>query len=331
MKLEVDLYIVSTPYHILMACNRCKSEDILILFGKDKLSKFLENMLLHFFYDHWIQAMSLDDYKKNKIEFLIFKRNMHILQKQIKGFSKQIRNIIVFNDVDPETQWLLNRITHVGEIILIEEGIGLYRKIHKKNDILFRIFGKLFFGWEFVNVEQIGELKKIDKIICRFPDKLTEVQKRKKIELQEEKCFDRVRENMNINYLEGQNWFIGQPVVEDGVMSIERFMKIIFRLSNMKKSLIVKPHPRENLEKYSRIENIEIIHDNTIPIELLLDNCQDYRFYTLYSSAIIQAANYGKAGALYKLAQIDLPFEIESVFEQSDVKIMNTWSEVEKL
>lgn len=331
MKCEVDLYIVSTPYHILMSCNRSKNGDILVLLGKAELSEFVKNMIFSFFDKRWVQAMNLDDYKKNKIDFFMFKKNMRILRRKINDFSSQIRDIIVFNDVDPETQWLMNKIEHWREIVLIEEGIGLYRKIHKNNDLLFKMFGKLFFGWDFVNINQIGELEKIDKIVCRFPEKLTEIQKRKKIELQQEKYFKKVQENMKVNCIEGENWFIGQPVVEDGIISMEQFRSMIIKLSKIKKGLIVKPHPREKLEKYSSLKNIKIISDNTIPMELFLGNSEKYKFYTLYSSVIIQAANYGRACALYKLAFLSLPLEIETVFEQSGVRILNTWSEVEKL
>lgn len=327
MKYEVNLFVASTPYHMLVACCMYKKEDILINVGKQAYSLKLQKMIIDVFGENIFNTLSLNDYKDKPFKLFRFRKNIKCIVKLFD--DRKIRNIFVFNDVSPEIQRIIQR-THIsGRVILIEEGIGLYRDIIKRHRFVFKYFGKILFGSGFEDIDRIGESKSINEIVCRNGLLLSDKQKEKKIIAFKLTGIDKIKKN--IGYIEQVNsvhWFIGQPLVEDGVLSESGYLNIIHKLSKMYPDLAVKPHPRENRKKYESMEHVTVIEENDIPIELMISTKNKLCFFTVYSSAIFTMVDYGRSIVLYKAERLHMPKQIEEIFLGAAVYIPDSWDEV---
>ena len=268
-------------------------------------------------------------YRIHPSRLLFFKRNISVLTAKIR--KQTLKNIYIFNDISPITQAIVHKLEYSGKVILVEEGIGLYRNTKKRSNFVFTHFGKLLFGNYFINTSRIGESEFVNTILCRFPNKLTEKQKEKNIKKMNNISFKTLAKNVGINQIVGKTWFIGQPLVEDGVLSEERYLRIIKLLSEVQK-IIIKPHPRENWEKYQKI-NCKIIKESEIPIELLICNDNITNVFTFFSSAVISLSylNNIQTYALYKLEAMDniVSENIESIFKDNNVRVVEQFEELE--
>lgn len=323
----INLFVVTTTYHILISCSMYKEGDILINAGNKSYGLVIKEMIDKTFGKNIISISGLADYKLNKIKILKFRTYMK--QLKLSVCQKNIVNIVVFNDVDPEIQWIINYINKTGKVILVEEGIGLYRDIDKRFSIAWKLFGKMIFGYQFKNIKRIGESKKVEQIICKKSALLSVRQKHKEIYPFSNINIELLKSRLStLEYIEEKNWFIGQPLVEDGILDEKKYLKIIIHLKNICPSLVIKPHPRENRNKYKVMNGIKVVEDNDTPMELMLNYKDNYHFFTFYSSAILSVSNYGKAFALFKIANIKLTKEIENIFLESSVFVVENWDGV---
>lgn len=327
---ENHLYICNTPYHLMLSCNRWKNGDVLIYIGNFKNGKTLKLMIDNTFNNNTLFAKDFYYYRTSVIRLLKFRKNQKYLLKMIKGYF--FGSIILFNDIDPVAQWIIKRVKCSGDIIIIEEGIGVYRNTKKRHEKMFKIAGKIFFGRSFENVRRIGESSAVSKIICSEPEKLSLNQSKKKIEVLEELDYSAISKELRINRISGYSWFIGQPLVEDGIVSEQKYLsyiKIIKEVEKKKgKKLILKPHPRENLQKYNNI-HMKLVSDSDVPVELLIDNSSDVNVFTIYSSAILNISKMKnvKSYVLYKIFDIKVNIE-EDLFDKQNIITAHTISDI---
>lgn len=327
VSLGENIFVASTTYHILIACCLYKEGDVLIIAGNKDYGTLVKELLLKTFESDLFIILSLKDYKSDVFKLIKFRKFMKQLEKNI--LEKNIIDIVIFNDVDPETQWIINNIKRTGKVILIEEGIGLYRDIKKRHEFVFKIFGKILFGHKFENIKRIGESKSVEQIICRNPSLLSSKQHMKEVGKLDIIDFESLKNKLsNLKEVEENIWFIGQPLVEDGILKEKEYLEIVNKIKDKNPNLIIKPHPRENINKYNSIFGAKLVEDNNIPIELMVNTKKNNVFLTIYSSAIISVSSYGKAMALFKIAGIKLPDEVEKIFLQASVQILNNWNEV---
>lgn len=331
-----NIYIVSTPYHLLLSCNMSNSEDILIITGDMKLSECMSQLMISSFGGKCYGVPSLKFYKENLLEILKFRRNMTQLKKSIANFN--IGFIYAFNDVNPVDQWIINNFKHRKDVCIIEEGIGLYRNTIKRNKLMLALFGKLFFGLKYENIDRIGENSNVTSIICSNVSYLSDKQKQKNINLLNKIDFLELSKRLNIKQISNKYWFIGQPLVEDGVLGEREYINGIIKLQDNIRGksnpiIVVKPHPREKIEKYNLLKNAIIVHEYDIPVELLVNNADEVRIYTYYSSAILSLAKLQNCTSycMYKLfvENIILPEDIDFIMKQSGVRIITEFSECE--
>ena len=326
-----NLFIVSTPYHLMVACVQHQKNDVLVCVGLSLLGNKLGEIARYLFADNLYIIKGLSYYRKNFLHLLSFKKEMKcILMDLIDKY--EINNIYAYNDADPVTQYLLHNMPHHGEVVIIEEGIGLYRTMHKRHEVFLGLLGQFCFGKWFENIHRIGESSFITQINCSMPCYLSNIQKTKKINIQQPIDYTLLAQQYDIAEVPNVYWFVGQPLVEDGVLSEKEYIKIIEDVASFchlkGMSIILKPHPRENLEKYSHI-SININHSKDVPIELLVDSSNPILVFTMYSSAVLTLSERSnvKAFLLYKIymPNMDLPNEL---FQRKGVHIINSFDEI---
>lgn len=259
---------------------------------------------------------------------------MSCIRQSVKNVT--VNDIVVFNDVDPMSQWLIKNIKHFGKVILIEEGIGLYRDTVKNHPILFNMLSKLLFGFHYENINRIGESSVVETIKCRHMNKLSKKQLLNKEVLEYQiNVSGLFKPGTYTSQIDG-DWFIGQPLVEDGLMDTKEYLDFIEKTFTKRKDptkkLIIKPHPRESLKKYQCFSNspyIIICNDNTIPVEIMLLGNVEKIVYTLFSSAVINIAELPNITvyALFNLSRFNIKIPTE-LFEMSNVKIPSSWNEL---
>lgn len=314
----VDLFIVNTPYHLMIACSLWKKGDVLVCVGDFTISSILQNLIDKTFSNRTYRTYDFYYYRKNITKLVNFRSNVRGLKNELNKFS--FLRIYTFNDVDPITQWILKNILSENGTTLIEEGIGLYRNTVKRHKLLFRIFGKVLFGGTYENVRRIGESSCVKRIMCSSPEKLSDFQKRKTIDSIPLVDYNKIGKIIGVEAIYGADWFIGQPLVEDGVISVNEYLDGIQQLIAIKgRELVIKPHPREEIEKYSSL-GVKVIENNEIPIELLIDTSEQVYVYTYYSSAVLNLCRMSNINGivLYKAFNIEESIP-DSIFEQSNI------------
>lgn len=332
----INLYIVTSAYHLLIACAEAKANDYLITAFQSN-SSIVKEMVNSTFGKNVIVTPDFYYYKKNPQKFIIrFRKDMSNIRQSFKNAT--VNDIVVFNDVDPMSQWLIKNIGNSGKVILIEEGIGLYRDTVKNHPLLFKLSSKVLFGFYYENINRIGESTAVDIIKCRHANQLNKKQSLGKEILEYKIDESRLFNISNYESPVDGDWFIGQPLVEDGVMDIDDYLefieKILIKRKDHTKKLIIKPHPRENVKKYDCfIDNpyLIICNENTLPIEIMLLGNVAKKVFTIFSSAIINISELPnvRSYALFNLTRnnINIPTRL---FEMSNIEIPTSWDELKE-
>ncbi len=199
-------------------------------------------------------------------------------------------HLFVFNDNEPISNKLM-RITHKGRhnsISIIEEGIGIYeitqlsgRKLNARQ--LFRYAVTWILGSP-MQYKAVGENKMIKNAVVSDVELFCKLDKAKgkTVLFQDKRALYRradgflARNNLRCDgYEEYETLYLGQPLNETGTMSSGEEDYILFLLKDIGKVLI-KPHPREQMDKYDELvqknSNIKILDGDIalLPLECLL-------------------------------------------------------------
>ena len=192
----------------MIACSLWKKGDVLVCVGDFKISNVLQNLINETFAHRTFRTYNFYYYRQNAINLVGFRKNVHCLKTELDQYS--FLSIYTFNDVDPVTQWILKNTSNKNGVSLIEEGIGLYRNTTKRYETLFKIAGKILFGGTFENVRRIGESSCVKTIMCSSPEKLSDIQKTKTINLMPSIDYNKITKTIGIELICGTDWFIGQ-------------------------------------------------------------------------------------------------------------------------
>ncbi len=329
-RIPCDLFLVNTPYHLLLSCNEWKEGDVLVCMGDFKWNPILLRMIQETFSSCAFHTNNFYYYRQSIKNLSAFRMQMRGLSEKLKIFC--FRNIYTFNDVDPVVQWILKNTAHTGDVILIEEGIGLYRDTKKRHEFLFRLFGKIVFGKSYENVKRIGQSSCVTKIVCSRSENLSVLQKKKQLEFLKPVNYQELAKRLEISQLAGGDWFIGQPLVEDGVLTKEKYLEVVKELIDFSQKigrrLIIKPHPREELAKYVGLD-ANLLSSAEIPVELLVDTDVETWIFTLYSSAVLTLSRLKsvKAFVLYKMYKLheNIP---DGLFDQNGIQEIHNLDEI---
>lgn len=224
------------------------------------------------------------------------------IHKLIKDIDHSF--LFIFNDYYPLSRALIEfMVLNNNTVCLIEEGIGTYaiysKSIFSMKDYIRNAITKLL-GSPMV-YSAIGESSEIKYAIVEKPElyKEKECSKRQIIINQNkehlfkgsylfvEKFFDSSACKLDADIL-----FLGQPLIEDDLeSSVEKdFLKTVFQsLINLNKTVIIKPHPRENFNKYFSVcqDNDIVLIDGlmgTLPVECLVESF-NVKFVIAYNSS----------------------------------------------
>ena len=334
---NVELFIATTPYHILLSSVFCQENDYLIFACDKPINNLVLSMIEKKFDNRYQIIRSLNYFKENPFRLLIFKKTLSKISNDFLNYM--FSRVFVFNDVDPIVQFLLSNLK-TREVVLFEEGIGLYRDTKKRHRYVFSLLGKLFFGKNFENIKRIGESSFVDEIQCFHPHRLSITQKQKKVKKIDKISFQELAFSLGIKQINVKNIFVGQPLVEDGVITLNEYLDLIANLSHKIKEkneeLVIKLHPRERTGKFDNnvLDNCLILDDFQTPIELLVNPSINPNIFTIYSSAVLSMSRINGVHCFSLLGLFNkhlVPDEISKMFEAEgivDISDLNAVSDV---
>lgn len=110
--------------------------------------------------------------------------------------------------------------------------------------------------------------------------------------------------------------YIGQPLSELGMVSLEDELKLLESIDNifgrLNLRLLIKPHPVEKIDKYNGLKNVTIIKEAYIPVELLLPKFKINSVLTPFSSAADNLKHFYEVDVMYLYKLIGLEIGIIS-------------------
>jgi hypothetical protein len=169
-----------------------KKNDFILLIDQNKVLKKLSEYIIE---NKLFKNFDYYDSSKKKINMCTYLRipffNKYGLNKLLTNkFLSDIKNIYVFNDLAPETQYILNNICH-KKCIYIEDGSAPYNNHYITHSFIKKNSLKFFFKfYECINV--IGTSKHIDFGIYSRPSHIRNENKKKPtIQLK----FDKTKQN----------------------------------------------------------------------------------------------------------------------------------------
>lgn len=216
--------------------------------------------------------------KKNKaqniVDFLAYNTkiafgNLSITAERLNRSA--ISTIFIFNDLSPETQYLIKKINH-SEVVYVEDGSAPYNDHHITRSWLKNILlGALFPFYEKINV--LGTSSLITRSLFSFPEIVRSENKIKpasKLDID----FSKINQLKNF-YVTQSKSKANTLILTPWKTSIENFLTQISRNDYLKESdisykdAIIKSHPlqrdnetQEGIAKYVPAELIPIIHPN---------------------------------------------------------------------
>jgi len=184
----------------------------------------------------------------------------------------------------------LYKSSSVKKLTVVDEGIGFYVNKNIKDELLsltYRLLTPVFFGSKLYYIKRLGVYPKIDTIYLRTPELLKN--KNNKISYIQFSLNNQIEESLEIP--KGNVLLFSFP---DQNYQIQKGLKnkiikeIAYYLNENGKKLIIKPHPRENLNELkaflSNINNIQILDNNFSGEEL---DYFDYEIIVNFFSSII--------------------------------------------
>lgn len=255
--------------------------------------------------------------------------------RNILSDAKQLVNeikpsgLVVFKDNGHLSYTCIEEAYKIGcKVVMIEEGLSLYIGSEQKVTGLYRLIKqtvKTILGMPNPRLYLAGENPKIGLLAAKLPEALQtakttgkEVVKLPRLHISDKISEEFIQLTMNQSIERRCDkktvLYIGAPLSEQKVMNETDekvvLMELFKRLSNENYRIIVKPHPRDNPEKYLQIPYIEekLVLDKAIPVEvfpLVFDI--DFIITPFSSSASNISMGFGIDGAyIYKLFSYDL-------------------------
>jgi Alpha-2,8-polysialyltransferase (POLYST) len=312
----VDIYLVNTPFHFFSIYHKITEKDKIVIIDE---FNYQQSVLLEFINSEGIdrQILYIKGFSLRKQSKIISCFNIKSDIENLVSFIKQklVNNVYLFVDTNPINQLIISKLHgYAKKIVLIEEGIGLYRDNFKINDIFKKIIGKLIFGNSYEKLRRVGEYKYIDVISCKYPYLLNLKQRKKQIVSNNEYSVLKSLEYIDkyIHKIDADYIFVSQPLNEDGLVSKDKYLNfledVINTINSKGKKIAIKMHPREIPEKFQFINKqlqFKLI-ENKIPLELLLIGSKA-KVLTVFSSVafnVSQDLNI-ESVLLYKLLKFE--------------------------
>lgn len=294
-----NLIILTTPFHKL-AVNKLFAEllnrdDTLVLYSEfvdvvDVLAK-KQQLTNYNFSRSKLFSSPFKNFVKIKSKLNEAKIEANSLISEF-DFSLSL-NIIICSDKDIFTQILLNKLFDKKsnrKLSAVEEGLGFYVDTNKKDQLLsliYKVVTPILFGSRLYYVKRLGIYPKISTVYLRTLDLLPGGISNK-VEYKTFKLDSSIKKEKIRN---GKCLFFSFPE-QDYHMDLELKINLIEDIAthaqNNNKDLIMKPHPRENIDlirsRLDKIQNLIIIDKRMLGESL---NYFDYEFIINFFSSII--------------------------------------------
>lgn len=293
------IFIVITPFHKLVLTQLfpklINSNNTLVLISdfvkKDEL--FCEMVPLKK-YEFSRSKLFREPFKylnKTKKDIVEAKEDINLIKKN-HNLSKDLE-IFIGTDKDVFTQLLLNdlyKCSRVKKLTVVDEGIGFYVNKSMKDELLsltYKLLTPIFFRSKLYYIKRLGVYPKIDVIYLRTPELLKS--KNNKISYIQFNLNNKIKESSEIP--KGKVLLFSFPDQNYNIQKGHKYKiikEIAFHLNENDRKLIIKPHPRENVNELkaylSNINNIQILDNNFSGEEL---DYFDYELIVNFFSSII--------------------------------------------
>ena len=237
--------------------------------------------------------ISINELKNYPIKTIFNTRKIISSYKiQINNFLKNTPNKIIIVSGSDKSKYdqifysLASKDNKVKKIILVDEGTALYISNTFKDsiiNILYYLFSFALFGIRIRFTKAMGRDRRINEIYARridlIPNKKTNI------------IYININNNLLIDDSNIENaektLILSSPYSEDHLLTYEYENKVISsvldKLEKYSCNVHIKPHPRENVGKFSKWENNYKIIDKSIPSEKI--NYAEYKAIINFGSS----------------------------------------------
>lgn len=361
--MKKHIFLALTTYHLMISdiyasyiLNSYGEKSVVIYLGNENILNIKSDSY------EFVQLPNLNKNFSSRIWQRLYYSGRLFSFSPLSNVIKDVTNSIlfVFNDYYPLSRALIEHMTENNNIVcLIDEGIGTYAKYLSRpfliKDHIRNLFTKML-GAPMVYAA-IGESPEIRYAIVENPElyKDKECSKNQVVIGQDKKrifyfsdLFIKHICNTNLNKLSGEILFLGQPLMEsDSESEIEKeFLNKVFDcFREIGKTVIIKPHPRENIKKYSRLcenQKVVIVDEffSILPVECLV-NTYGVKFVVAYnSSAAINIAKCFPGIHVILLLKADFADEISKnkshsnmdynhlIFRNANISLVKSYDEM---
>lgn len=300
------IVVVETPFHYLVfkkyLLKVFKSCNFIVLYSSYiKLDVSSESNIVEF--------VKLPESNLRFASSIFF--NINLLRKakryqqNCKSIVQYLKNkyyfetVITFNDRQILNQMLMS-VNKKGRNILIDEGVGLYRKHieYSYRHFVYMFSSLLFNGFKLSYSNRLGDYIFVNEIHARCPELIDKkrvgvIYKKFNVDFNDSKIILSQISNKQKNIL-----FLSTTLSEDCICSLEREKVVLNKLFTYFVSkgycIYLKPHPRENIQKYD--DFVCQFYLDQIPRHISFEQLDLKQFdaiFSFMSSSIIELYSVG--------------------------------------
>ncbi|WP_416826512.1 polysialyltransferase family glycosyltransferase [Ectobacillus polymachus] len=224
--------------------------------------------------------------------------------------------VILFKDNDFLTCQVIESASRLGSnIILVQEGVGIYKNTEPNVKQWLRMKVPILLGYPWVYNYTQGLNPKVKTIAATDLEKLPPIKKQSKelIEIPQIappyhllRTYSEFIPDKMLQPLRGHSaslLYIGQPLSKFGLAKLEDeiafLQNLLFFTKKNGLKLVVKPHPDENLDKFSGFENELTLLSNSLPAEVIPLFLSVISVVTPFSSAADNMSSWFHIPVLY--------------------------------
>lgn len=283
-----ELYVCETYYHLLVSIvkniqNNNKNDLFIFCTSDNKISnnsKLIEKIKNSKIFNRVTVEDHTNELKKSNKELVYQIDRIKFINKnktRIKKILDQYDNIYMFNDITTFGK-IVNAINK--KYILLEDGIDCYinNKSYIKGVPFYKkIIKKILYGSYYLGSSKNVLYIEVNNLNGVFIKNQKLVQKPKKdmfnsLSKNEKKIIANLFIHKKIDNIENSSLLITQPLWEDKLVSSKEkqisIYKTIVEKYICEDKIVVKTHPRENID-YSSLSNNIYIFEDEFPLEIL--------------------------------------------------------------
>jgi len=316
--MKYNIFIVAGPLHLMNAIEaieyfKSKNNILIVLYTDNKQQLSQIKKLLNFVNWHTVEYIRIP---QNIIDKLFFVNNIDSSLQTIQ--KDKIDKLFVGEYRSDHVNHIVNMLSN-KDIYLLDDGLAQLNYHNEMNSQPYRvkvrrvIYQALFYKLERINYTffTIFDIKN-EKII--------------------KNNYNFFKKYIRDKQVEDSVYFIGQPLVELGIMSEENYKKSLSKIIDFYKGrkFIYILHRREKVENIKELSlklNFEYkLFDNLIELEMIMSKIVPSDFATFYSTAIVTLPRF-ISEIEYRVFRTK-----DNIIHKNFIdNILNTYQELEKI